>query len=772
MHKIAVFGKGGIGKSTFCANLAAIYAGRGLKVLLVGCDPKHDTTVALTEKSPRTVVEAAAFMERRGGADELIARGRLGVDCVEAGGPEPGIGCAGRGISRMIELLDDGGLLKEGRYDVMLFDVLGDVVCGGFAAPLREGLADKICIVASEELMALYAANNIARAVRNYAANGIGLCGLVANLRDPGADEGAVERFARLIGTKVLAFLPREPAVRRAEYLRRTVFEHAPDCALSRRIAGLADELLRADPAAAPVPQPLSDERFHELAREGFVVKDDSPISAPPPIPISEGACHAPRRPVPGRDEPAERAFEQELAGALGRDAGPDGQSAELDAAEQWRNFFCDYEARRNGRTGLESRSAVLTIRHQDLECDYATPDFHSGLVSFFNFPWPRPEPRRDGPDDGGNGKRRGKERDRGRRRNGGGQISTNLQDLDVIHGGGRKLEQALSLAVGAAEGLDAIVVRSTCVPTVIGDDAQKAVAAFRGKTDVPILYANPADNREADVAKTLFDRVKAEPGFLKTRRRPRCVNLVGFPEGPAQRELSGLLKSAGVDVNAAVMPGMTLEQARGYLNAKVQIFYPNAAFEPVYRSVFETLPIESARLDAPYGVEGTRRWLCAAAELAGRGPQARRAFESAFAPLSQRWAEGKAAGSKVAFVVDRTRLKRLTEPAAAWGVPMVRMLREMGFGVEVLLYGEGRGALAGFKTQEELDRLLKREDFQAVYSEYFFDERLVRAGKAQFCLPFFEMGAAGALRTLERLNGVCRWPFYRKYAKYLEAQR
>ncbi|MEE8424467.1 MAG: AAA family ATPase, partial [Elusimicrobiota bacterium] len=270
-EKIVIFGKGGIGKSTICSNLAAAYSKRGKKVLLVGCDPKHDTTISLTEGKPiKTAVELPGFMDLRAKREQLVVRGRLGVDCVESGGPEPGIGCAGRGISRTIEMLESCGVMKDGEYDVMLFDVLGDVVCGGFAAPLRLGFADKVAIVASEELMALYAANNIARAIENYASNGIGLCGIIANLKDPGIKKTTVARFAEMIGTTVLSYLPRDPAVRQAEYDRMTIIEHSPEAPFARKLLELSDILWKLDIKKVSVPVPLSDEEFHELSREDF----------------------------------------------------------------------------------------------------------------------------------------------------------------------------------------------------------------------------------------------------------------------------------------------------------------------------------------------------------------------------------------------------------------------------------------------------------------------------------------------------------------------
>ena len=265
-----VFGKGGIGKSTIAANLSTVYALQKRNVLHVGCDPKHDSTIGLVDGG---LIET--FMDKysrvsgtrdQGGLKiaDLLIKGRLGIDCAEAGGPEPGVGCAGRGISLMLEAFQDLGVLGPESYDIAVFDVLGDVVCGGFAAPLRKGFAEKIVIVISEELMALYAANNIAKSVRTYASNGVYLAGLVANLKDGKVDRKRIERFAKIIGTRILEFVPRDMAVREAEFARHeTVVERAPKSAFAKSIKSLAAKILAVRKEDCPVPTPMDDRRFY-----------------------------------------------------------------------------------------------------------------------------------------------------------------------------------------------------------------------------------------------------------------------------------------------------------------------------------------------------------------------------------------------------------------------------------------------------------------------------------------------------------------------------
>jgi nitrogenase iron protein NifH len=262
---MAFYGKGGIGKSTVVCNVAAALAGMQRRVLQIGCDPKADSSRPFwSESRPETVIQLLA---RHGGRTPpeaaYLRTSDRGVDYIEVGGPEPGVGCAGRGILKMFEIIDESGLLGRG-YDATLYDVLGDVVCGGFAAPLRSGHAHEVYVVLSGEYMAVYAANNICRGIASYAARReVRLGGFVLNCRDAPHESAIAEAFAERIGSRVVATVPRSRAVARAERLRKTVVDAFPDTAQAERYRELASLLLANRELA--IPRPLSDEELERL---------------------------------------------------------------------------------------------------------------------------------------------------------------------------------------------------------------------------------------------------------------------------------------------------------------------------------------------------------------------------------------------------------------------------------------------------------------------------------------------------------------------------
>lgn len=269
MEKIAIYGKGGVGKSVVATGLSAHYGMSGKRVLHVGCDPKHDSAVRLLDdrRPVKTVLEVLGNRPDAETTREILNLGRHGIHACEAGGPPAGLGCGGRGVARTIEYLDEAGFLQSEDYDVAMFDVLGDVVCGGFAAPLRDGFAEKVVIVASEEPMALFAANNISRAVVSYSRNGVVLAGIVANLRTRDARREHIEKFAEKIGTRVLTVIERDPRVMEAEQSQLTIVEHAPDCNSAKAITHLGDRLLEIEKASLQPPRPMADEEFFDFMR-------------------------------------------------------------------------------------------------------------------------------------------------------------------------------------------------------------------------------------------------------------------------------------------------------------------------------------------------------------------------------------------------------------------------------------------------------------------------------------------------------------------------
>ncbi len=267
MRQVAIYGKGGIGKSTTTQNLNAGLAEMGKHIMIVGCDPKADSTrLILGGLAQQTVLDTLREEGEDIDLDYVLKTGYRGIRCVESGGPEPGVGCAGRGIITSINLLERLGAYTPD-LDYVFYDVLGDVVCGGFAMPIREGKAQEIYIVASGEMMALYAANNISKGIRRYATTGgVRLGGIICNSRKVDGEAELVEAFAKELGTQMILFVPRDNMVQRAEINKKTVIEYAPES----NQAGIYRELARKIDGndMFVIPKPLKQERLEQILME------------------------------------------------------------------------------------------------------------------------------------------------------------------------------------------------------------------------------------------------------------------------------------------------------------------------------------------------------------------------------------------------------------------------------------------------------------------------------------------------------------------------
>ena len=472
-RELALYGKGGIGKSTICANLSAALAERGERVLQIGCDPKHDSTRLLMHgRALPTVLDYLKDVPKEAAViDTVLGEGYRGIGCIEAGGPRPGVGCAGRGIISAFEFLERNKV--KDKYDDVLYDVLGDVVCGGFAVPIRREYADTIFLVTSGEFMALYAANNILRGVRNFDGDRHRrVAGILYNRRNVAGEDRRVERFAEAVGLPVVATVPRSDAFAHAEEKKCTVVELGEAGPERDVFLKLADKVSRG--LTLYEARPLSDEDLESVVLYGHRVSSSEEVVKTEEAVTAEAAA-----PVPTAEETAER---------------PDPHRMPL--------YGCAFNG---ASTEAIHLTDAIVIAHAPRACAFYTWQNISspGRRNLFNRGILMPS-----------------------------AISPNYECTDIgqteaVFGGMDALRESVRLALERRPG--AVIVISSCVSGIIGDDVLAVEDMSTPETPVIVIPADGDINGDYMTGiemcmHTLAERI-IDPAVPK---RADCVNLIG----------------------------------------------------------------------------------------------------------------------------------------------------------------------------------------------------------------------------------------------------
>lgn len=267
LKQIAIYGKGGIGKSTTTSNISAALSKMGYKVMQFGCDPKSDSTNTLRDGKYIPTILDTLRANSKLNARDVIFEGFNGIYCVEAGGPAPGVGCAGRGITTSVQLFKQQRIFEELDLDFVIYDVLGDVVCGGFAVPIREGIAEHVFTVSSSDFMSVYASNNLMRGIQKYSNSGGALFGgIIGNSVNAGYSKDILDDFAARTGTNIVEYVPRSVTVTQAELQGKTTIEMAPDSEQARIYTQLAKKI--AEHEVSTVPNPMEVEQLRDWASQ------------------------------------------------------------------------------------------------------------------------------------------------------------------------------------------------------------------------------------------------------------------------------------------------------------------------------------------------------------------------------------------------------------------------------------------------------------------------------------------------------------------------
>ncbi len=565
MKEIAIYGKGGIGKSTVAANISASLAGLGRRVLQIGCDPKHDSTRLLTHG--REITTALDYIRVTNPLDykieDILFQGYGGIGCVEAGGPEPGVGCAGRGIITTFELLDSFKIKEN--YDTILYDVLGDVVCGGFAVPLRREYAEAVFIVTSGEFMSLYAANNILRGIRNYDGEGSRVAGLLYNSRNFEGEDERVRLFARAVDLPVLLRVPRSDSFAEAEAENLTVVESGKDAALKRLFLEFAEKIAEGFPLHRA--KPLTDRELEEALLVSGV------------------------RAAPGKQAPKRGAREEdEKAAPPAIDLADPNRYLSKNVIRNEPLHGCAFNGAAS--TAAQIRDAVV-LAHAPVNCIYITGQTISspGRRSIYERGILMPNALSPNFD------------------------STEMTESDVIFGGTEKLFQTVKRL--KAQKPRAVIIVSACPAGIIGDDIDKAKAL--AEPDMPIVTIKADGNMSGDYLQGMLMSYTSLARQIIKKDVPVIPNTVNIVFEKIilkntdlnYRFVGGVLERLGVGINCRFLYDTTFDKLRNFCSAELNLLanrdYTGALLEDFFKREYHAAFFEH---EFPVGIDETETWV------------------------------------------------------------------------------------------------------------------------------------------------------------------
>lgn len=571
MKEVAIYGKGGIGKSTLTSNISAALAVKGKRVLQIGCDPKHDSTrLLLGGKRITTVLD---YIKETGPLDyklnRVLFKGYMGIGCIEAGGPKPGVGCAGRGIITAFDFLDKFKIKED--YDLIMYDVLGDVVCGGFAVPIRNEYADEIYIVSSGEYMSLYAANNILRGIQNYGKKNR-VAGILFNARNLKNEEERVRAFADAVGLPIFASVPRAEAFERAERLNQTTVE-AGEKKLADIFMKIADDML-ADHGLYPA-RPLTDEELEDCIinlglrgkgdeigysardKENLMPKGDTDRDSRETNEYSYEGGYLSKNVI--REEPLHGCA---FNGAV--TMGVHLKDAVILAHSPRSCAYLSYQTvSSSGRRALFERGTVLS----------------SSLIPNF--------------------------------------VSTDMDEEDMVFGGTDKLIAKVKTLMESPDKPKAIVIISSCPSGIIGDDIDKAKELTTPET--PVITIKTDGNLSGDYLQGMllcYTELARQVVDKEIEPEDKLVNIVFEKVVSKNTEtnfqvIKGFLTRMGIEVNCRFLTDTTYEKLKGFKRASLNLLayrdYTGLILEDFFKKNYG---LKFFDRQFPVGFAETEQWL------------------------------------------------------------------------------------------------------------------------------------------------------------------